>query len=87
MTSASAAGLGRRDDPQAVGLGLGAALGALRQTDADVDARVAQVLRVGVALAAVAEDRDLLGLDDREVGVGVVEQLGHGGVLLSEMRD
>ena len=82
MTSASADGLGRGDDAQALLLGLRLGLGALVQADADVDARVAQRQRVGVALAAVAEDRDLAALDDGQVGVVVVEQLGHCGFLL-----
>jgi hypothetical protein len=47
------------------------------QTDADVDTRVTERQRVGVALAAVADDRDLAVLDDGQVGVVVVEQLGH----------
>ena len=46
------------------------------QADAHVDTRVAQRQRVGVALAAVADDRDLAALDDRQVGVVVVEDLG-----------
>ena len=51
--------LGRRQHAQALGLGLGPALRALGQADADVDAGVAQGQRVGVALAAVAEDGDV----------------------------
>lgn len=70
-------GLGRGDDAQALLLGLGLGLGALVQTDADVDAGVAQRQRVGVALAAVTDHRDLAALDDGQVGVVVVEQLGH----------
>jgi hypothetical protein len=69
-------GVGRGHDPQALGLGLGPALAALGQADADVDARVAQRQRVGVALAAVADDGDGAPLDDRQVGVVVVEDLG-----------
>ena len=58
-------------------------LRALGQPDAHVDAGVAQRQRVRVALAAVAEDGDLAALDDRQVGVVVVEHLGHGvGLLL-----
>ena len=74
--------LGGGEHAQALGLGLGPALRALGQADADVDARVAQGQRVGVALAAVAEDRDVLALDQGEVGVVVVEHLSHGGLLL-----
>ena len=71
--------LGDGQDPQALGLGLGAAPAALGQADAHVDARVAQVQRVGVALAAVADDGDLAPLDHGQVGIVVVEHLGHGG--------
>ncbi len=59
--------------------------GALAQPDADVDAGVAQVQGVGVALRAVAEDGDLLRLDDREVGVLLVVDRGHGRVLVCGM--
>ena len=72
--------LGRRQHAQALGLGLGARLRALEQTDSDVDAGVTQREGVGVALAAVAEDRDVLALDHGQVGVVVVEHLGHGGL-------
>src|SRR5690606_21701956 len=72
-------GLGRGHHAQALLLGLGLGLGALVQTDAHVDAGVAQRQGVGVALAAVTDDRDLAALDDGQVGVGVVEQLGHFG--------
>src|SRR6478752_1312524 len=70
------------DVTEALGLGLGLALAALGEADAHVDAGVAKVEGVGVALAAVADDGDLLALDDRQVGVVVVEHLGHGGLLL-----
>lgn len=72
-------GLGRRHHAQALLLGLGLGLGALVQTDTHVDTRVTERQRVGVALAAVTDDRDLAALDDGQVGVGVVEQLGHFG--------
>ena len=67
---------------QALLLGLSTGLGALVQAHPDVDARVAQGQRVGVALAAEAENRHLAALDDGQVGVVVVEQLGHLGNLL-----
>jgi hypothetical protein len=41
---------------------------ALAQADGDLDAGVVQVLRVGVALRAVADDGDLLALDQAQVG-------------------
>ncbi|GAA3309996.1 hypothetical protein GCM10020295_75920 [Streptomyces cinereospinus] len=74
--------LGRGDHAQALLPGLGPGLGALVQTDTDVDTRVTQGQGVRVALAAVTDDRDLAALDDGQVGVGVVEQLGHFGSLL-----
>ncbi len=76
-------GLGGSDDAQALRLGLRAALRALRQADAHVDAGVAQGQRMGVPLAAVAEDGHLPAADEAEVGVVVVVDLGHEvGVLL-----
>ena len=51
--------------------------------DDDVAAAVAEVLGVGVALRAVAEDGDRLALQQGEIGVFVVVNLGgHGGLLL-----
>ena len=76
--SASGGGLGDGRTAQALGLGLGPALAALGEPDAHVDPAVAQAQRVGVALAAVSDDGDLAPLDDRQVGVVVVEHLGHG---------
>ena len=52
------------------------------EADADVDAGVLEVERVGVALRAVADDGDFFGLDEGEVCVCVVVGLCHG-VLLS----
>jgi hypothetical protein len=48
------------------------------QADADLDAGVLEVERVGVALRAVADDGDFLRLDKREVCVCVVVGLCHG---------
>ena len=46
---------------------------ALAQRHRDVlDAAVAQVERMGMALAAVADDGDLLALDQVQVGVAIV---------------
>ena len=49
-----------------------AALRARREPDDDVDARLVEVQGVGVALAAVADDRDGLAGQRRRVGVVVV---------------
>ena len=75
-------GVGDGLDLEAVVLRLGGRLRAVLERDDDLDARVAQVLRVRVALRAVADDRDLLALDERQVGVGVVEEFSHGVFLL-----
>src|SRR3569623_438252 len=48
-----------------------------RKADANLDAGVAQVECVGVALRAVADDGDFLGLDQTEISVAVVEDAGH----------
>ena len=54
-------------------LGLGDAARARPQADDHVDAGVLQVQRVGVALGAVADDRDGLAVEQGEVRVVVVE--------------
>ncbi len=73
-------GVGDVQDAQALGLGLGAGLGAFLQADADVNAGIAQAQGVGVALGAVTDDGDGAALDDRQVGVVVVEHFSHWGV-------
>src|SRR3569623_1874814 len=51
--------------------------GRRREAVANLDAGVAQVECVGVALRAVADDGDFLGLDQTEISVAVVEDAGH----------
>ncbi len=58
-------------------LGLGDGLGVGGEADLDLDAGVLEVEGVGVALGAVADDGDLLGLDKGEVGVVIVISLCH----------
>ena len=55
------------------GLRLGDLVGALADADDDVHARVLEVLGVGVALGAEADDRDGLAVEVCEVRVVVVE--------------
>jgi hypothetical protein len=55
---------------------------ARAQADANVDAGIAEAHRVGVALAAEADDGNDATLDDGQIGIAVVEQLGHGGTPL-----
>jgi hypothetical protein len=64
---------GRPDDEAGV-LDRGARGAALAQADLDVHARVAEVQRVRMALAPVAEDGDL---SREEVDVAVLVDLGH----------
>ena len=70
---AARGGLGDVEHLEAVGLGLldRARVGA--QAYDDGDARVLEVLRVGVALRAVPDDGDGLAVEEREVRVVVVE--------------
>jgi hypothetical protein len=66
--------LGRRSDLQTLLFDLDAGLRALFEADLDLYARVTQRQRMGMALAAVADHRDLAALDDRQIRVVVVEQ-------------
>ena len=66
-------GIGWCHDGKAGALSLRRAGGASTQSDVDFrDTAVAQVHRMGVALAAVADDRNLFSLDEVNVGVPVV---------------
>ena len=66
-------GLGDLHHLELLGLGLLHAGRGLAQRDRDVlDAAIAQIERVRMALAAVADDGDLLALDQVQVGVAVV---------------
>ena len=62
-------------DPQARLLGERPALGSRLEADDDVDPRLVQVEGVGVALAAVADDRDRLARERGRVGIVVVVHL------------
>ena len=66
-------GLGYLQDLELFALGLFDALRALAQRHSDLlDAGVAQIERVGMALAAIADDGDLLALDKVQVGITIV---------------
>ena len=66
-------GLGRRQDGEAVLPGPGVVGGPCELRDGYVlDAAVAQIEGVGMALAAVADDGHLLGLDQIDVGIAIV---------------
>ena len=81
-------GLRGGEDAQPLRLGRRPALAGLGETDPDVVPGVAQVEGVGVALRAVAEDGDLLPLEGRRVGVGVVVHAGgHRGEFLRWVSD
>jgi hypothetical protein len=72
-------GLGTGENGESGFFGLLLRLRAFLQPDDDLDTGVAEVLRVRVALRAVADDGDLLALDECEVGVFVVEDFSHFG--------
>src|SRR5690606_19353134 len=67
-------------------LGLRDRLGVRLEPDPHLDTGVAEVLRVRVPLRAVPDNGDFLALDDGEVRVFVVEDLGHGVCSLRVVR-
>ena len=69
-------GVGRAHGLEAVADGEVVVLAARALADDDVDAAIAQVLGLGVALRAVADDRDRLAFEGRHVGVFVVINCG-----------
>src|SRR5699024_7384452 len=69
-------GLGRGTDRQALFLGLGTGLGPFRQADPHIHPGIPQAQRVGVALTAVPDHRNLAVLHDAEIGVVVVKHFG-----------
>ena len=75
MMSASRAAVGGVDDAEPGLLGLRPERTVGSQADAHVHAAVLQVQRMRMALAAVADDRDLLAPAGVEVGVLVVEDV------------
>jgi hypothetical protein len=75
-----AAGVGHAQHLQAIGPGFLGRAAALVEAHNHVDAAVLEVEGMGMALGAVADDRHGLAAQQGEVGVGVVEELGHPGV-------
>src|SRR5690606_21774776 len=73
----SSNGSGDIVDLQTVSLSLDHRGRASTQANGHVDARVFQVAGMCVALGAVADDRDLLALDDGEIAIFIVENF-HG---------
>ena len=74
-------GLGRENDLQLLGLGLvDRSRSRAQRHDHVLDARVPQVQRMRVALAAVTDDGDLLLLDQTDVSVSIIISL-HDGLL------
>ena len=62
-------------DFQTLLLGVLDRLGGRAQADDDVDAGIAQVQRVGVALGTVTDDGNLLAFEDREIAVVLIPDL------------
>ena len=77
ITSASAAASASDSTRSPASSALRLARAALAQRHPDVDAGLAQVLRVRVPLRAVAQDRHLAAGDQRGVGIGFVVHRGH----------
>ena len=70
-------GLGHGSYLKAGLLGLGNRLGVGGKADLHLHAGILQVESMGVPLGAVADDGDLLGLNQREVGIVIVISLRH----------
>ena len=62
-------------DFQTLLLGVLDRLGGRAQADDDVDAGIAQVQRMGVALGTVTDDGNLLAFEDREIAVVLIPDL------------
>gem|GEM_PF-6383272 len=62
-------------DFQTLLLGVLDRLGGRAQADDDVDAGIAQVQRMGVALGTVTDDGNLLAFEDREIAVVLIPNL------------
>jgi hypothetical protein len=71
------AGLGIAQHAQPVAFRLGPALAARVETDAHIHAALLEVERMGMALAAVAEDRDLFALQIAQVCLVFVVDFRH----------
>ena len=70
-------GFGRSEHGEPGGVGFGAALAFGGQADNDVEPGVAQIQRVRVALAAVADDGDFLAFEGVDVSVFFVKASWH----------
>ena len=69
-------GFGRRHDLELGVFRFDRARAACAQTDNDIfDSAVAQILRVGMSLAAITDDGDFLALDETEIGVFIIINL------------
>ena len=77
MTSAHLAASATVKNFKAGLLGLLDGLAGGGQADADIDARVLEIQRVGMALRAIADDGYFLFLDEREIGILIVISLRH----------
>ena len=84
---AAAGGLDDGQHLEALLARLGDRGGVLAQADHDVDAGVLQVEGVGVALGAVADDRDGLAVEEREVCVVVVDHWTAQAIRLTPVAD
>ena len=74
-------GLGHFHHGQAGLLGFGPACAVLAQADDDLHAALLQVLRVGMALAAVAHDGDGFAVEHPQIAIGVIILFDHTALL------
>jgi hypothetical protein len=70
--------VGNRHDGHAIGFGFPPVLTALAQTDAHVHATVAEIECMRMPLGSVAQHRNFLRADQREVGVAIIKNGNHG---------
>jgi hypothetical protein len=59
-------------------LGLGGGRRSRPQPHHDIDARILEVVGMGMALRAITQDGDLAGLDQGQIGIFVVVHVDHG---------
>ena len=77
MTSAAFAASAIGENFQPGGFRFGLALAAFRQADNRIEAGIAQIQRMRVTLAAVADNGDRLAFEQRRIAVFFVVSLNH----------
>ncbi len=78
-------GVGHAENAQAIGFGLGLAARAFMQPHTHIGARIAQVQRMRVPLATIADNGNLLALEQSQVRLILVVNLCHEVVRLDSL--